>query len=359
MISHQNQEEPTESGASDSSNTEPSSKIPWNALLKPYARASWPRGLFQLLNSALPYAVLWFLMLKSLEVGYWLTLLLALPAAGLLIRLFIIQHDCGHGSFFSSMQANHWVGRVIGVLLLTPYQYWRRAHGIHHATVGDLDRRDLGEVRTWTVAEYLAASKLGRLGYRFYRNPIVLFGIGPAYQFIIKHRLPLDIPFNRRWKREWASVIYNNLALIGIIALAWSTIGIGRFLAVQLPITLIAGSVGIWLFYVQHQFEDTYWEHTPDWTFHDAGLEGSSLYDLPVVLHWFTGNIGYHHVHHLSSVIPNYNLRRCFKEVSELQQVTRITIRTSLRCVRLKLWDEKNRRLVSFAQVRRGMSAGS
>ena len=288
-------------------------------------------------------------MLLSLDVNYALTLLLSLPAAGLLTRLFIIQHDCGHGCFFHSPRANHTVGFVLGVLTLTPYQYWRRTHALHHAGSGDLDRRDFGEIQTLTVREYVALSRWRRLGYRLYRNMFVLLVLGPFYQFVIKHRLPLDAP--RAWKREWRSVMATNLALAAVLVTASFTIGLGRFALVHLPIVVVSGAFGVWLFYVQHQFEDTYWENHPEWDFHRAGAEGSSFFDLPPVLHWFTGNIGYHHVHHLSSRIPNYSLRRCMDENPELQHVTRLTLGQSLKCARLKLWDEEAHRLVGCGEV--------
>lgn len=321
----------------------------WNEILRPYARPSYRKSLFQLLNSALPYALLWFLMLRSLEYSYWITLLLAIPAAGLLIRLFIIQHDCGHGSFFRSRKLNDRLGAVLGVLTLTPYGYWRKTHAMHHATAGDLDHRELGDVSILTVKEYLGLSRWKRLVYRVYRNPLVLFGIGPAYQFILKHRLPLDLP--RSWKREWASVLWTNLAIAAVVGLMWKTVGIVAFVKVQLPITLIGGVAGVWLFYIQHQFEETYWEKQESWDFHAAGLRGSSYYDLPRILNWFTGNIGVHHVHHLSSRIPNYRLRQCFRENPELHDVTRLTLWGSLKSARLKLWDEEQRKLVGFRHL--------
>ena len=322
----------------------------WDRVLAPYKKADNRIALAQLFSSALLFAALWYAMYRSLEGPYWITLLLAVPAAGMSIRLFIFQHDCGHGSFFSSRAANNAVGAVLGVVTFTPYVYWRRTHAIHHATSGNLDRREFGDVRTLTVAEYLALPWYRRLGYRLYRNLIVMFLVGPAYQFLFKHRFPFDIPLG--WRREWRSILANNLALAGILYLCSQTIGIGSYLLIQIPITLISGSIGIWLFYVQHQFEDTYWEGRQGWDFHAAGIEGSSFYDLPKFLHWFTGNIGYHHIHHLSSLIPNYRLAKCMREVPELAHVTRLTIRESLRCARLKLWDEQGRRLVGFRELR-------
>ncbi len=321
----------------------------WTEILEPYARPSVGRSLFQVFNSAVPFAFLWFFMLVSLEYSYWITLLLAVPTVGFLVRLFIIQHDCGHRSFFQSQTANNTLGFMIGVLTLTPYAYWRKTHAIHHATSGNLDQRGFGDISTLTVKEYLALTRWGRFRYRLYRHPLVLFGLGPIYEFILRHRFPWTLPPS--WKREWASVFWTNVAILAVVAMMWMTIGIQAFLAVQLPITLLAGTTGVWLFYIQHQFEDTYWEKDDAWGFHAAGLEGSSYYDLPGILHWFTGNIGVHHVHHLSSRIPNYRLQQCFRENPELQQVTRLTLWDSLKCARLKLWDEERKKLVGFRHL--------
>ena len=317
--------------------------------LHPYLRPDIRRSVFQLLNTAIPFAALWYLMLRSLEFSYWLTLLLAAPTAGLLVRLFIIQHDCGHGSFLPRQRVNNAIGFVIGVLTLTPYGYWRRTHAIHHATSGNLDRRDFGDITTLTVSEYRARSPFRRLLYRLYRHPLILFGAGPAYLFIFKHRLPADLPLS--WKREWRSVLWTNLAIVGVFALAWQTIGIVTFLKVQLPVTLLAGTAGVWLFYIQHQFEDTYWRRQPEWSYHNASIKGSSYYDLPAVINWFTGNIGVHHVHHLCSRIPNYRLHECLRENEYLQDVTRLTLRDSIRCIRLSLWDENAQRLIAFCDL--------
>ena len=327
----------------------------WNKLLAPYMVSETGKALFQLLTTMVLYACGWYLMLRSLEISYWLTLLLSIPTAGFLVRLFIFQHDCGHGSFFPSRRANDKVGFILGVLMLTPYKYWQRTHAIHHGTSGDLDRRSFGDIETLTVDEYLELSPGKRFGYRVYRSLFVLLAIGPAFQFLIKHRLPFDIP--RSWKREWSSVLWTNVVALGLLLLAWKLIGLQKFLLVQLPITLIAGAAGMWLFYIQHQFEDTYWERHEVWSFHQAGIEGSSFYDLPRILHWFTGNIGFHHIHHLASRVPNYKLKRCFREVSELHQVTRLSIWRSLQCSRLKLWDETTGKLVSFRYLKLARSA--
>lgn len=320
------------------------------AILAPYRSPSLRRSMTQLLSSAIPFALVWIAALLALRLGIWATLLLAVPAAGFMIRLFMIQHDCGHGSFFRSRRANDLVGGVLGVLTLVPYAYWRRTHAIHHKTSGDLDYRQFGDIDTLTVREYLALSPLKRLAYRLYRHPVVLLGLGPIYQFQLKHRLPLDIP--RSWKREWTSVLLTNLGLVGLVLLAWQTIGLPNFLAVHLPITVIAGSLGVFLFYVQHQFEDTYWREHPEWEFHAAGLQGSSYLVLPKVLQWFTANIGLHHIHHINSRIPNYRLQECYDQHPVFQHVTKITLWQSIKCLRLALWDEEAGKLVTFRQAR-------
>jgi omega-6 fatty acid desaturase (delta-12 desaturase) len=328
----------------------PTKEIDWNNLLATYRSPSPWRSLFQLGNTVVPFVTIWLVMLWSLQYGYWITLLLAAPAALLLMRLFILQHDCGHGSFFKSRRANDFLGFVLGVVTLVPYTYWRRTHAIHHATSGNLDLRNFGDIDTLTVKEYLCLSKAKRLRYRLYRHPAVMLLVGPAYQFILKHRLPLDIP--KSWKREWASVHRTNLALLLVVTTLWLTIGMQRFLLVQLPITVIAGSVGVFLFYIQHQYEDTYWRYREAWNYYDAGLQGSSHYILPKVFQWFTGNIGLHHIHHLNSRIPNYYLQRCFDENPELHQVTQLRFRQSVRTLWMTLWDEEGRRLVGFRDVK-------
>jgi acyl-lipid omega-6 desaturase (Delta-12 desaturase) len=327
--------------------THTSDAVAWRPLLAPYSRASRRQASLQLLNTALPFILLWALMAASAGAGHlWLTLLLAVPASGLLTRLFIFQHDCGHGAFFPSRRANNLAGAVLGVVTLVPYAYWRRTHAYHHAHSGNLGHRGMGDVQTKTVREYLAMSPGRRFLYRLYRNPFVLFGVGPFYQFVLKHRLPLDAPL--AWKKEWASVLWTNLSIAAVATGLCLLVGWQTFLWVQVPIVLISGSVGVWLFYVQHQFDDTYWSEDPDWDFFHAGAHGSSFYDLPPLLHWFTGNIGYHHIHHLMSQIPNYRLQECFRNTPELQRVTRLTLGRSFRCAGLKLWDEERRELVGF-----------
>jgi len=322
----------------------------WRQLLAPYKRSSTRAAVVQLLDTALPFALLWYLMAKSLEVSYALTLALAVPAGFLFIRLFILQHDCGHGSFFPSRTANNVAGSLLGVLTLFPYGYWRRTHAIHHATSGNLEQRELGDVRTYTVREYQAFAPVYRWLYGLYRHPLVLLGFGPAYQFILKHRFPFDLPWS--WKREWASVLWTNAGIaVAFGTLSW-WLGWRSVLLVHLPVVLVAGAVGVFLFYVQHNFEDTYWEHDKNWDFYSASVQGSSFLDLPRPLHWLTGNIGYHHIHHLASRIPNYRLAECFRQVRGLQQVTRLTLWQGLRSLRLKLWDEETRTLVGFDAVR-------
>ncbi|HVS65226.1 MAG TPA: fatty acid desaturase [Thermoanaerobaculia bacterium] len=322
----------------------------WRRLLEPYKRSSTRAAVVQLVDTAVPFVLLWYLMAKSVPISYLLTLALAVPTAFLLVRLFILQHDCGHGSFFPSRVANHVVGSILGVVTLFPYGYWRRTHAMHHATSGNLERRELGDIKTYTVREYRAFSPLRRWLYRLYRHPLVLLGFGPFYQFVLKHRFPFDIPWS--WKREWASVVATNVGIAAVFgALAWR-FGWSTVLLVHLPIILIGGASAVFLFYVQHQFDDTYWEHQEGWDFYSAGVHGSSFLDLPRPLHWLTGNIGYHHIHHLVSRIPNYRLAQCFDEVPGLQRVTRLSLGQGVRCLGLKLWDEETRTLVGFDAVR-------
>ncbi|HSR33940.1 MAG TPA: fatty acid desaturase, partial [Anaerolineae bacterium] len=302
-----------------------------------------------LVNTFVPYLGLWVLMIYLIETGtpYWITLVLAVVAAGFMVRIFIFFHDAGHGSFFSSPRANTALGYISGVLTFTPYDSWRRSHARHHATSGNLDRRGMGDVWTMTVEEYRAAPRKKQLAYRMYRNPLVMFGLGPVGSFLIAQRFP-QIGVKRR---EQLSVLGTDLALLAIIVLASVTIGFWTYVLIQLPIILIGGALGIWLFYVQHQYEGVYWARDEAWDPTKAALEGSSFYKLPKVLQWFTGNIGLHHIHHLRPRIPNYNLQQCYDKVPAMQAVQPLTIGKSLKSLRMNLWDEKQQKLVSFRSL--------
>ena len=322
----------------------------WTEILRHYRQPSHARSIAELAVTALPLVALWIASWFAFSQGQaWASLLIAVPAAGFLARMFMIQHDCGHGAFFSHGWANDWTGRVIGVLTLTPYGVWRRTHAIHHASVGNLGRRGIGDLTTLTVNEYRTRSRWGRLAYRLYRHPLVMFGLGPAYLFFLQQRLPVGL-MHSGW-RPWASAMTTNLSIALIAAgLVW-LVGIEAFLLVHLPIVLLASTIGVWLFYVQHQFEHTAWETDAEWNLHDAALYGSSHYDLPALLRWFTANIGVHHVHHLCSRIPYYRLPQVLRDHPELRDFGRLTLIESFRCVHLVLWDETQRRLVPFRNV--------
>lgn len=278
----------------------------------------------------------------------WFSALLSLPTAGLIVRLFLIQHDCGHGAFFPTRAANDWCGRLLGVITLTPYDYWRGTHAIHHASSGNLAARGIGDVDTLTVREYRARSAFGRFRYRLYRHPAVMFGLGPALLFGLQYRFPIG---SAGKVGAWLSTMGTNVAIGAVvIAMIWF-LGVPVFVIVQLPITLLAASIGVWLFYVQHQFEQTHWSEPPHWSLLEAALHGSSHYDMPPILRWFTANVGIHHVHHLVSRIPYYRLRDVLRAFPELADVNRLTLRRSFACVRLVLWDEDRRRLVPFEDV--------
>jgi omega-6 fatty acid desaturase (delta-12 desaturase) len=321
----------------------------WAKTLAPYRTPSDAIALRQLAETLIPLVALTGLMLHGYSVGWWWVFALMPLASIFLVRTFVLQHDCGHGSLFRTRWANDLVGSLLGVLTLTPYYYWKRTHAIHHATSGNLDRRDFGDIDTITVAEYRALSPLRRLGYRAYRHPLVFLGLGALYQFVLKHRLPLDAPWS--WRREWASVAFTNLGLGALVWAIGANFGWTAILAVQLPYQVLAAAGGIWLFYVQHQFEGGYWRRQDEWDFHTASLIGSSYYALPAWLHWLTADISVHHIHHLASKIPNYRLQKAFREVPELQKVTRLGLRQSLRCAKLKLWDEERRRVVGWRAV--------
>lgn len=314
-------------------------------------RGSVPRmAVSQMLSTLVPLAVLIAAMFATVETAYWATLLMAFPAAGLLVRAFIIQHDCGHGSFFSSRPLNDFVGRCMSVLTMAPYSLWKREHAQHHATSGNLDRRGAGDINTMTVEEYKSLTAFGKLQYRIYRNPIVLFGFGVPFYFMILQRLPWFHALNP--KEAIRSVIGLNIALAVFYAPFVYAFGFANVLWVVLPVVHIASATGGWLFFVQHQFEETVWEKADGWDFQVAALMGSSYYALPKVLNWFTGNIGLHHIHHLNSMIPNYRLQACIAESPELKNINRLTIADSLMCARLKLWDQANNRLIGFDELR-------
>jgi acyl-lipid omega-6 desaturase (Delta-12 desaturase) len=322
----------------------------WTKILAGYREPSRLRSIIELTITVVPFVALWALAWASVEFGQWWGLAATIPAAGFLLRLFIIQHDCGHGAFFPTRRANDWLGRLLGVLTLTPYGYWRRTHANHHATSGNLDQRGIGDITTLTVAEYLALPRHRRLAYRMYRHPLVMFGFGSAVVFLLQHRVPLGL-MRAGWQ-PWLSTMGTNLAIAAAGAAAISAVGLVPFLLVHVPIVLMAAATGVWLFFVQHQFEDTYWARDPQWRFQHAGLHGSSHYDLPPGLRWLTGHIGVHHVHHLSSRVPFYRLPEVLHDHPELRGLGRLTLLDSLRCVRLVLWDEDNRQLVSFRHIR-------
>lgn len=318
--------------------------------LREYRGPRVGRSVAELLLTMIPFVALWALVWAGISNGYWLALVLVVPAAGLLVRLFMIQHDCSHRSFFRSRWANDWVGRSIGVLTLTPFAFWRHTHARHHAGHGNLDKPRVGGINTLTVNEYRNLSPRRRFFYRLYRHPLILFGLGPAYIFLLDNRLPAG--FMRAGWMPWMSTMGTNAAIGMAVAGMMALVGPLTFILVQLPILLIAASVGVWLFYVQHQFENTFWAHKENWNFLDASLYGSSHYALPGPLRWLTANIGVHHVHHLCSAIPSYRLPEVLRDYPELQDINRLTLRQSMGLVWLALWDERRQRLVSFRQAR-------
>jgi omega-6 fatty acid desaturase (delta-12 desaturase) len=323
----------------------------WIKIMAQYRQPRFGRSVFELVVTAVPFAAFWAGACIFIMQGWWLGSVLVLPAAAFLLRLFMIQHDCGHGSFFARRRLDTWTGRVIGVLTLTPYDYWRRAHAEHHASAGNLDERGVGDIATLTVDEYHALSPAKRFGYRLYRHPVVMFGIGPIWVFLLKQRLPIGMM--RAEVLPWVSTMATNLAIALVAASTIWLVGLVPFLLVHLPVVLLAGAAGVWLFYVQHQFEETHWSKADDWQFPKAALHGASHYDLPLVLRWLTGNIGVHHIHHLASRIPYYRLPEVLRAHPELAGIGRITLWESFGCVRLALWDERRGRLISFREARK------
>ena len=313
-----------------------------------YQKPSVGRGVWQMVNTLVPFAALWAMMYLTLGISWWLTVPMAVLAGAFLVRAFIIFHDCGHGSFFKSAAANHIVGAITGVLTFTPYYHWRWEHAIHHSSAGHLDRRGTGDVWTLTVQEYLEASRWKRFAYRLARNPIVLFVLAPLFLFLVLQRVPsLKAPARERY-----SVYWTNLAIGAMAAgLIWA-FGLNAYVIIQLTILMTAASAGVWLFYVQHQFEGVYWERGEDWDYARAALQGSSFYKLPKVLQWFSGNIGFHHIHHLSPRIPNYRLEKCHQAEPLFQTVQPITLISSLKSFTFRLWDEQQRKLVGYRHLR-------
>ena len=325
----------------------------WESIVARYRGPDTLRSVWQLVNTLVPFLGLLSLMVWSLSGPYWVTLLLAVPAAAFGVRLFIVSHDCGHRSFFKSRRMNDFWGELTALLVWTPYTYWRNEHARHHSSSGNLDRRGIGDIWTMTVDEYAAAPRLTRLRYRLYRNPVLMFVLGPLYLFTIGYR------FWGNWagRAERLSILRTNLFLAMALVLCHYTIGLKAFLLIELPVTALAASAGVWLFYVQHQFEDVYWERADEWDFFAQAIEGSSCYRLPRVLQWFSGNIGFHHVHHLSPRIPNYRLERCHRENAIFHRARQLTLRQSLKALRYRLWDARTRKMVGFERVREAVPA--
>jgi omega-6 fatty acid desaturase (delta-12 desaturase) len=320
----------------------------WREIVAKYQKPSTLRALWQIIDTLVPFAALWYLMYLCLPISWWLVAPLAILAGALLVRVFIIFHDCGHGSFFKSRAANDTVGFIAGILTFTPYYHWRWEHAIHHSNAGHLDKRGVGDVWTMTVQEYLESSRWKKFAYRLARNPLVLFVIAPVFLFIVRQRFPSP----KASRRERHSVYMMNLAILGMTIALSCTFGLWPYLLIQLIILMVAGGAGVWLFYVQHQFEGVYWERGEDWSFVAAALQGSSFYKLPRILQWFSGNIGFHHIHHLSPRIPNYNLEKCHQADLLFQQVKPTTLLSSLKSFTFRLWDEPQKRLISFRRLR-------
>jgi len=320
----------------------------WKEIVAKFQQPSAWRASWQIVNTLVPYALLWYLMHLCLPISWWLVVPLAILAGAFLVRVFIIFHDCGHGSYFKSPVANDLVGFLSGILTFTPYYHWRWEHAIHHSSAGHLDKRGTGDVWTMTVQEYLESSRWKRFSYRLARNPVILFVIAPIFLFLIRQRLPAS----KASQRERHSVYMMNLAILGM-AIGLSLIfGVWNYLIIQLIILMVAGGAGVWLFYVQHQFEGVYWERGKDWSYVAAALQGSSFYKLPRILQWFSGNIGFHHIHHLSPRIPNYNLEKCHQADPLFQQVKPITFLSSFKSFNYRLWDEPQKQLVGYWRLR-------
>src|SRR5947207_1635720 len=326
----------------------PADNAAWKEIVREFQKPSRARAWWQIINTLIPYAAIWYLIYLSRSISWWLVLPLAVLAGMFLVRVFIIFHDCGHGSYFKSRNTNEVLGFITGLLTFTPFYQWRYDHAIHHATSGHLDKRGTGDLWTLTVEEYLASSRLRRFAYRLARNPIVLFVIAPLVVLLVKQRFPTP----NASKRERHSVYWMDFAILGMVAGLSFVFGVVPYIFIQLAMLAVAGSAGFWLFYVQHQFEGVYWERAEQWDYAAAALKGSSFYKLPKIIQWFTGNIGYHHIHHLSARIPNYNLERCHKQHLMFQGVKPITLLSSLKSLNFRLWDEKLKKLVGFHHLK-------
>ena len=321
-------------------------KVSWQKIVAPYAKPDLRKSLWQTVNTLIPFYALFYLAIRSVDVSLWLTLPISILTAGFMVRAFIIFHDCGHGSFFKSQRANNLLGIITGIIAFTPYYRWRHQHAIHHATSGDLDRRGVGDVYTMTVQEYLDAPWWKKFGYRVMRNPFAMLLIGPMLMFVVAERIP-----PKEGKREIASVWWTNLALVVIVTLMILTFGWRNYLIVQLLVLFFGTTAGVWMFYVQHNYEGVYWERHSQWDYFKASMQGSSFYKLPVLLQWFTGNIGFHHIHHLGSKIPNYNLSRAYKE-NPIFHIKPMTILSSLKCLKWRVYDEANHRLTGWGVLK-------
>ena len=332
----------------NTTNTPAENDASWKEIVAQYHQPSLPRALWQVVNTFVPLAFIWYLMYRTMNISWWLTIPLAVLAGAFLVRVFIIFHDCGHGSFFKSRTANDALGFITGLLTFTPYYQWRWDHALHHATSGHLDKRGTGDLWTLTVQEYLEASRGKRFAYRLARNPFLLFVLAPIFMLGLRQRLPTS----GASKRERHSVYAMNLAILGMGTALSLVFGLKAYLIIQITAMAVAGSAGFWLFYVQHQFEGVYWERSEEWDYTAAALQGSSFYKLPRILQWFTGNIGYHHIHHLSARIPNYNLERCHKAHEMFRSVKPITLFASFKTLTYRLWDEQRKKLVGFGHIR-------
>jgi omega-6 fatty acid desaturase (delta-12 desaturase) len=314
-----------------------------------FQRPSTARATWQLINTIVPYVLVWYGMYRALEISIWLTVPLAVLAAALLVRVFIIFHDCGHGSYFSSRRVNDAVGFITGLLTFSPYHHWRWEHALHHTSAGNLDERGTGDIWTMTVHEYLESPWRRRFAYRLARQPFVLFVFAPFFVFAILQRFPSA----KAGPRQRRSVWQMNFALLGMGIVMSAIFGLGPYLLIQSIVLIVSGAAGVWLFYVQHQFEGVYWERQPDWDYTEAALRGSSFYKLPKVLQWFSGNIGFHHVHHLFPRVPNYRLQECHERNPIFQQVKPLTLARSLKSAAFRLWDEREKKLVGYAHLRK------